>query len=69
MSSLILGVTILLSRSSPQNEKGQPATALSVNISFPQIVDLPCFLFRASLSIPSLPAFMLLNVHGGGMTY
>ena len=27
----------------------------SINISFPKILDLQCFLFRASLSIPSLP--------------
>ena len=30
-------------------------THSNVNISFPQIVDLPCFLFHESLSIPSLP--------------
>ena len=29
------------------------------NISFPKIVDLPSFLFCASLSIPSLPGRLL----------
>ena len=28
---------------------------LPMNISFPKTVDLPCFLFRASLCMPSLP--------------